>query len=917
MQFVKPAPFREALQKLGARTPIAADLSSAEWSTVPVELRERAVFSAHVENVKFLQRVRDSIGDFLSGSREEIVRDDGTMESAFKMGSRAQFVDRMREMAIAEGMGPLDPKDAGTIKDITSEQRLGLIFDVQTQAATRFGDWKQGMNADVLDEFPAQRFIREVGVEAPRRLHDEHEGEVRLKTDLEFWLRMNSPEIGGFGVPWGPWGFNSGMGVEDVDRAEAESLGLLQPGEAVASPEPRFNEHLKASVTNLDPDLQELLKDRFGGQIQIQDGAAWWKGDRAGKKAAGVPPRGRRPAAPEPEPEAPAEPPLPAGPPPFPQSPERLDAMRQLGGSTGAELVRDPGTGALFVRKRGGSPAHLREEASANDLYRALGVPVPEGRIYDGRDGPVQLTRFVEGQPLGEYLKKANTAEAVALKAKIAEHFAADALLGNWDVAGMNLDNILVTADGTPLRIDNGGALRFRAQGAAKSADQWDGHAMELWTLRDAKANPQTAQIFSGLDAFQIARQIQRIDGKTFLAAAPEDLRPVLEARLANLQVIAAKSLEFEETRFVSGHADQVTMHMMGMRKSSTFQRLSEDLRQSKPGDVVLYDKDGLAFDHLRSPAGSTAPQSKDESFYDTVLKAVKTVNAHHAKGDTQYNQATLDGATALIPELKQLANATGPYQAMAKSYLQTLAHVQNAKGDKSKQVPKFEKVAVEGAAGTSSPTGKSVTQTIAEYIKANGGDWQIIAEWAAAQGGSSASEASNAASTFFLSRLRDLPKEQIWSSGGTGAAARKLWGDKYERTWEMFHAGIQEILGRMQFSGNDTARRQIRIMRTEQDKGTVPFGKGKQGHYPRRVNASGSVFAPVFSGTRTLTVVPHTRITGTYFLERIPGTRSDFFYGDHENEFTYIGVGLEAYNVGWNAKPDLSPGTDSTKWIP
>ncbi|MFO1458258.1 MAG: hypothetical protein U1G08_02545 [Verrucomicrobiota bacterium] len=227
--------------------------------------------------MKFLQRTRDSIGDFLGASREKITTPDGEITEGLKMGSRAQFVDRMRELAIKEGMGPLEPEDVGTVRDITSEQRLGLIFDVQTQAATRYGDWKQGQDPDVLDEFPAQRFIREVGVEKPRPVHQANEGEVRLKSDLEFWLAMNDPDNGGFGVPYGPWGFNSGMGVEDVDRAEAESLGLLQPGEKVEPVEKEFNDHLKSSVSGLDPDIQGILKSRFGDQVQISDGVARWQ----------------------------------------------------------------------------------------------------------------------------------------------------------------------------------------------------------------------------------------------------------------------------------------------------------------------------------------------------------------------------------------------------------------------------------------------------------------------------------------------------------------------------------------------------------------------------------------------------------------------------------------------------------------
>lgn len=309
MQFVTPMPFVEAVQKLGGRSPIGSKLTSQEWSQVPLALRERAFFSATVENVRFLQRSKDALGDFLTSAREEITLPNGTKTTALKTGSRAQFIQQMREFALKEGMGPLDPKDAGGLKDIRSEQRLGLIFDVQTQAAQQYGSWKQGMDPDVLNEFPAQRFIREVDVRAPRIIHLQNEGVVRLKTDLEWWRGMNSPAIGGFGVPWGPWGFNSGMGVEDVDRDEAEALGLLTATDVVRPIEQDLNAVLQASVRTLSPAMVDRLRAAFGNQIEFVDGMARWRGappEPVSPVPAPLPPR---PVAPQPEP-APAPAPV-------------------------------------------------------------------------------------------------------------------------------------------------------------------------------------------------------------------------------------------------------------------------------------------------------------------------------------------------------------------------------------------------------------------------------------------------------------------------------------------------------------------------------------------------------------------------------------------------------------------------------
>lgn len=272
MQFVAPVPFAEALQKLGNRSVIGSQLTSEDWARVPVALRERAFFSSTIENVQFLQRSKDLIGDFLTGAREEVAQPDGTKTTMLKTGNRAKFVEQAREFALAQGMGPLVPEDAGTVKDIRSEQRLNLIFDTQTHAAHAFGAWKQGQNPAVLDEFPAQRFIRERDVKEPRDFHHHHENEVHLKSNLAFWRGLNQD----FGVPWGPWGWGCGHDVEDVDRAEAERLGLLAPGDPVAPQEAAFNDHLKASTQNLDPDLADLLSNKLGDRVTFDGTQVFW-----------------------------------------------------------------------------------------------------------------------------------------------------------------------------------------------------------------------------------------------------------------------------------------------------------------------------------------------------------------------------------------------------------------------------------------------------------------------------------------------------------------------------------------------------------------------------------------------------------------------------------------------------------------
>lgn len=267
MQFVKPQPFHEAVKKLGRKSLVTSQLNSEQWSRVPLALRERAFFSSRVESARFLQLGRDSIADFLTSALDPA-------SGALKTGGRADFIKQLQDFALNNGLGSIDPdgKVPNSLTNLASERRLGLIFDTNTRQAQDYGYWEQGMDQDVLNAYPAQRFIRVKPVKEPRDMHQHHEGEVRLKTDLAFWTGLNRD----FGVPWGPWGWGCGHDVEDVDRDEAIRLGLLKPGQNLKPVQEDFNARLESSVSGLDGDMQHSLKGIFGDQIQIRDGTARW-----------------------------------------------------------------------------------------------------------------------------------------------------------------------------------------------------------------------------------------------------------------------------------------------------------------------------------------------------------------------------------------------------------------------------------------------------------------------------------------------------------------------------------------------------------------------------------------------------------------------------------------------------------------
>ena len=216
----------------------------------------------------------------------------------------------------------------------------------------------------------------------------------------------------------------------------------------------------------------------------------------------------------------------PAPPGPTIPSPSQLTFVKNLGGSTGAKLMKGP-DGKSYVLKQGNSSAHLRSEALADDLYDAAGIAVPSKIVEKDAAGvDSKVARFISGKTL-EDLKVSNPKQYDAAVKALKKDFAADALLGNWDVVGLKMDNVVVR-DGKVFRIDNGGALFYRAQGKMKGSDgtpAFDGDVGELSSMRDATKNPSAAAVYGTLTDKEVSAQITKLLKKKgdIMSAAAKD----------------------------------------------------------------------------------------------------------------------------------------------------------------------------------------------------------------------------------------------------------------------------------------------------------------------------------------------------------------------------------------------------------
>lgn len=181
----------------------------------------------------------------------------------------------------------------------------------------------------------------------------------------------------------------------------------------------------------------------------------------------------------------------------FPKDLKSLTVVKKLGGSTGAQLVKDV-NGREFVKKVGSNTSneHIESEYRANQLYQILGCRVPDYELYEDGKDKVLLSRFIPG------LKEVNKYSGDKACRQLAEHAIADVLLANWDVYCN--DNSNYDSANRIVRVDNGGSLDFRAQGAKKV---FDGDVKK--TFDDMAAHNKA--VFDQLKPTDGIKQIQEI----------------------------------------------------------------------------------------------------------------------------------------------------------------------------------------------------------------------------------------------------------------------------------------------------------------------------------------------------------------------------------------------------------------------
>lgn len=218
---------------------------------------ERNSFSVSEKVWTELKKMMDS---YLN-SEVEIIKNisTGKNDTAYKICGVADFKEKAIEVLIKQGAAFQDDFSYKTAHGEMNDNLLTMVFNTYCEQRSTLTDWQIKMNnEDWLNLYPAARFVRRPGAISKRQRHIDAEGMVKRWDDFAFWTFQNGADIGGFDVPWGPFGYNSYMIQVPVERKEAEKLGLVRKGERIKTP----------NVKQYGVDLSKSLNGRVDACIE-------------------------------------------------------------------------------------------------------------------------------------------------------------------------------------------------------------------------------------------------------------------------------------------------------------------------------------------------------------------------------------------------------------------------------------------------------------------------------------------------------------------------------------------------------------------------------------------------------------------------------------------------------------------------
>lgn len=200
-----------------------------------------------------------------------------------------------------------------------------------------------------------------------------------------------------------------------------------------------------------------------------------------------------------------------------PATPKLVDTGLKGGGTQGGRWYLDQTSGdRYFVKSYEHHPESKNRAATeyiANTIYARMGIPVPATHMTEGKVAMKEIKGLVKF-PYDFW--KGKTVNAAQAKTFFSDHpdvkngFIVDAWLANWDVFGLEFDNICRTQEGRMVRLDNGGSLFFRAMGNPKPSFAEEA-VTEIDTMRNPAIAREAGHIFQNLTSSEIQAQVKKL----------------------------------------------------------------------------------------------------------------------------------------------------------------------------------------------------------------------------------------------------------------------------------------------------------------------------------------------------------------------------------------------------------------------
>lgn len=244
MQLTGNDAITQAMRLASERDLLPTALGSAEIQEMTQRLKERVFLSARTSNLWYLDRLKALVERFVKGEGKD--------------NDLAQLRVEARRLLAQAGYTPeggfpgdealgIPPATAGSLRDLSSEKRLNLIYDTQAQMMRGLGLKLRG--ATRIDRWPAWELVRVA------KFSSEHQREwlkrfeiaadnvdwegvsreafaqgrmIALKSS-PIWLALGSSALfpDALNQDHPPFAFNSGMGWREVPVEEARELGLM------------------------------------------------------------------------------------------------------------------------------------------------------------------------------------------------------------------------------------------------------------------------------------------------------------------------------------------------------------------------------------------------------------------------------------------------------------------------------------------------------------------------------------------------------------------------------------------------------------------------------------------------------------------------------------------------------------------